>query len=77
MTERAEPFTIGVEEEYQIVDAESRELRPQGQELLPAARSTGGEEVQPELYLSQIEIATPVCRSLAEARASWFGCGAA
>ncbi|MBA3344736.1 MAG: carboxylate-amine ligase [Gemmatimonadales bacterium] len=68
MTERAEPFTIGVEEEYQIVDAESRELRPQGQELLPAARSTGGEEVQPELYLSQIEIATPVCRSLAEAR---------
>ncbi|MBA3521490.1 MAG: carboxylate-amine ligase [Gemmatimonadales bacterium] len=68
MTERAEPYTIGVEEEYQIVDAESRELRPQGQELLPAARSTGGEEVQPELYLSQIEIATPVCRSLAEAR---------
>jgi len=64
-----EQFTIGVEEEYQIVDRETRELRPRSAEVLPHAQKTVGDEVQPELYLSQIEIGTPVCHTLAEARA--------
>ncbi|MFN2454701.1 MAG: carboxylate-amine ligase [Pyrinomonadaceae bacterium] len=64
-----EQFTIGVEEEYQIVDAETRELRPRSAEVLPKAQRAVGDEVQPELYLSQIEIGTPVCRTLTEARA--------
>ncbi len=61
--------TLGVEEEYQIVDAESRELRPRSRQMMPEARSLGGDEVQHELYQSQIEIATKVCGTLAEARA--------
>lgn len=64
-----EDFTIGVEEEYQIINAETRELRSRGTRVLREARNAVGEQVQPELYLSQIEIGTPICRTLAEVRA--------
>jgi carboxylate-amine ligase len=64
----AEQFTVGVEEEYQIIDAGTRELRSQQAAMLPEAQAAVGEEVQPELYLSQIEIGTPVCLTLAEVR---------
>lgn len=64
-----ELFTIGVEEEYQIIDAATRELRPAQQSMLPAAQRAVGDDVQPELYLSQIEVASPVCSNLAAARA--------
>jgi carboxylate-amine ligase len=60
---------VGVEEEYQIVDRETRELAPRVERILPEVREAVGDEVQPELYRSQIEIGTPVCRSLAEVRA--------
>ena len=63
-----EEFTLGVEEEYQIVDAETRRLRPSALRILPRAQAAVGDQVTPELYLSQIEIGTPVCRSLAEVR---------
>jgi len=65
----AEEFTVGVEEEYQIVHAGTRELRQRSARVLPEARSRAGDHVQPELYLSQIEIGTPVCRTLPEVRA--------
>ncbi|HEX8189236.1 MAG TPA: carboxylate-amine ligase [Pyrinomonadaceae bacterium] len=64
-----EEFTIGVEEEYQIVDAKTRELRPRALRILPGAQAAVGEQVTPEMYLSQIEIGTPVCRNLFEVRA--------
>lgn len=68
MPEDTDDFTIGVEEEYQIVDVATRELRPRIQHILPSAQVTAGDEVQAELYRSQIEIATPVCHSLADVR---------
>jgi carboxylate-amine ligase len=64
----AEDFSIGVEEEFQIVDASTRELRPRAGRLLRHAREAVGDDVTNELYLSQIEIGTPVCRTLAEVR---------
>jgi carboxylate-amine ligase len=64
-----EDFTIGVEEEFQIVDATTRELRPRAGRLLRHAREAVGDDVTNELYLSQIEIGTPVCHTLAEVRA--------
>ena len=63
-----EPFTVGVEEEYQIVDAATRTLRPRAPRILPGAQDALGEAAQPELFQSQIEIASPVCRTLAEVR---------
>lgn len=68
MVTPSESFTIGVEEECQIIDPVSRQLRSRATHLLPHARAVIGDEVQPELQLSQIETATPVCRSLSEVR---------
>ncbi len=62
-------FTIGVEEEYQILHPETRELRQRAQRILLEARRQVGDDVTNELYLSQIEIGTPVCRTLTDVRA--------
>jgi carboxylate-amine ligase len=68
MSETSEDFTIGVEEEYQIIDRETRELHSRSTRVLEKARAAVGSEVTSELYLSQIEIGTPVCRMLEEVR---------
>jgi carboxylate-amine ligase len=65
----AQDFTLGVEEEYQIIDPHSRRLRPRVMQVLPQAQAALGENAQPEFQASQIEMATPVCRTLAEVRA--------
>ncbi len=67
MTEQDE-FTVGVEEEFLLVDAESRRLRPWAEEVLPHAESAldEGEQVDREFKLSQVETGTPVCHTLDE-----------
>ena len=62
-------FTLGVEEEYQIIDPHTRRLRPRVAQVLPQAEDVLGENAQPEFHASQIEMATPVCATLAEVRA--------
>jgi len=61
--------TIGVEEEFLVVDRESRALSPRAPELIEGASSLG-EHVCAELNLCQIEVDTPVCTDLAELGAS-------
>lgn len=61
-------FTMGVEEEYQIIDSETRSLRQRAEAILSQAESSPV-NVEAELQLSQIEIGTPVCDSLAQVRA--------
>jgi carboxylate-amine ligase len=68
MPAAAQDFTIGVEEEYQIINPDTRELRPRASRVLPNAREDLGDEVTNEFYLSQIEIGTPICRTLADVR---------
>ena len=67
----AEPagLTLGVEEEYQIVDAVTGELAPTVEAVLDAARSSLGDAAQHELHRSQVEAGTPVCSTLGEVRA--------
>jgi carboxylate-amine ligase len=63
-------FTIGVEEEFLVVDAATGALRPDGPALLPAARDRLGEEVHPELHPSQLETNTAVEETLRGVRAA-------
>ncbi len=65
----AQDFTLGVEEEYQIIDPQTRRLRPRAVQVLPDAEEALGENAQHEFHASQIEMATPVCLTLAEVRA--------
>ncbi|MDQ4126691.1 MAG: YbdK family carboxylate-amine ligase, partial [Actinomycetota bacterium] len=68
-TSATKDYTLGVEEEYQVIDTESRGLDPRGGRVLERARQSLGEQVVPELRAAQIEAVTPVCRTLAEVRA--------
>lgn len=64
-----EDYTLGVEEEYQVIDPETRALCPGAEDVLRRARRTLGEDrVVPELRASQLEVLTPVCRTLSEVR---------
>src|ERR687894_236129 len=68
--QKRDEYTIGVEEEYQVVDPNSRGLAACAERVLGQARQAlGDEEVAPELRGSQIEVMSPVCRTLAEVRA--------
>ncbi len=64
-----EALTLGVEEEYQVIDPETRELTGRAGHIMSQTQAAAEDtNVQREVYQSQIEIATPVCESLAEAR---------
>jgi glutamate---cysteine ligase / carboxylate-amine ligase len=60
-------YTLGVEEELMIVDAESMELVSAIEEMIEAIPHETEGEVKPELMQSVLEISTNVCRSAGEA----------
>jgi len=60
-------LTLGIEEEYQIVDPTTRELRSYITEILHEDYVRLG-EVKPELHQSMVEIGSKVCRTPAELR---------
>jgi glutamate---cysteine ligase / carboxylate-amine ligase len=61
-------FTLGIEEEFQIVDPETRELRSHVAEILDEGRLMLGEKIKPEMIQSMIEVGTGVCANIQEAR---------
>ncbi|HEX8746042.1 MAG TPA: carboxylate-amine ligase [Pyrinomonadaceae bacterium] len=64
-----EQFTLGIEEEFQIVDPQTRELRSHVSEMLEEGRMLLGEQIKPEMIQSQIEVGTGICKNIQEARA--------
>lgn len=62
------PLTLGIEEEYQIVDPESRELTSYVQEMMGRGRIVLGNQLKPEFMQSQIEVGSHICRNIQEAR---------
>jgi len=63
-----EQFTLGIEEEFQIVDPETRELRSHVSEILEEGKLLLGEKIKPEMIQSMIEVGTGVCANIQEAR---------
>lgn len=61
-------FTIGIEEEYLLVDAETLELAKAPQALMEDCINDMGPQVSPEFLQCQIEVGTKVCHTIAEAR---------
>src|SRR5688500_3393129 len=60
-------LTIGVEEEYQIIDPQTRELQSYITQLLEYDHRFLG-QVKPELHQSIVEVGTTVCRTPQEVR---------
>lgn len=61
-------FTLGIEEEYQIVDPKSRELTSLISQMLEANTSMDQVSLQKELHQSVVEVATGICANVDEAR---------
>lgn len=61
-------LTIGVEEEYQIIDPETRELRSFITEILEEGKLVLREAVKPELHQSIVEIGTEICQTPADVK---------
>jgi len=61
-------FTLGIEEEFQIVDPQSRELRSRVSEILDEGKTLLGEQLKPEMIQSMIEVGTGICKDIKEAR---------
>lgn len=63
-------FTVGIEEEYLVVDRETRDLiKDPPPALWKSLREVLGPQVAPEFLKAQIEVGTKVCSRLSEARA--------
>src|ERR1700732_2906826 len=54
-------FTLGIEEEFQIIDPETRELRSHIQQILAGGKMLLKEHVKPEMHQSVVELGTEIC----------------
>lgn len=61
-------FTIGIEEEYQVIDPQTRELRSYITQILDEGKQILREQIKPELHQSIIEVGTEPCRTISDAR---------
>lgn len=65
----SEKLTIGIEEEYQIIDPESRELTSFIREFLDQSAILFRDQLQPELLQSQVEVGSKVCKNIQDVSA--------
>lgn len=61
-------FTLGIEEEYLLVDPATGDLAPAPAALMADCRAALGDSVSPEFLRCQIEVGTPVSADIAQAR---------
>ena len=61
-------LNIGIEEEYQIIDPATRELRSYVQRFLERGQIVLPDQVRPEFLQSQVEVGTRICDNVQEAR---------
>jgi glutamate---cysteine ligase / carboxylate-amine ligase len=68
MSAKQHTFTLGIEEEFAIIDPETRELRSHIQEILEGGKVTLKEQIKPEMHQSVVELGTEICQSIVDAR---------
>ena len=61
-------FTLGIEEEFQIIDPETRELRSHMHQIVEGGKTTLKEQVKAEMHQSVVEVGTNICKDIDEAR---------
>ncbi len=61
-------FTLGIEEEFQVVDPSTRELKSHIHELFAEGEKRLKDEIKREMHEPVIEVGTPICRNIGEAR---------
>jgi carboxylate-amine ligase len=61
-------FTLGIEEEFQVVDPNTRELKSHIQELFAEGEKRLKDEIKREMHDPVIEVGTPICQNVTHAR---------
>ncbi len=61
-------FTLGIEEEFQIIDPKTRELRSHMHQIIEHGKVTLKEQVKAEMHQSVVEVGTNICKDVTEAR---------
>src|SRR5881397_1564422 len=69
MSAKKHVFTLGIEEEFAIIDPETRELRSHIHEILEGGKIMLKEQIKPEMHQSVVELGTEICQSIIDARA--------
>lgn len=65
-------FTIGIEEEYQLINPETRDLSSAVNSIYGELVDILGEQVKPEMHQCMIEVGTNICETATEARQDLF-----
>src|SRR6266705_2756058 len=68
MSAKNHTFNLGIEEEFAIIDPETRELLSHIQEILEGGKVTLKEQIKPEMHQSVVELGTEICRDITDAR---------
>jgi carboxylate-amine ligase len=68
MTKKLPIFTLGVEEEYQIIDPVTRDLRSHLSKIVDGAKTIFNEQVKAEMHQSVVEVGTVICKNVHEAK---------
>ena len=61
-------FTLGIEEEYQVICPETRELISHDQRIVTEAEKILNEQVKAEMHQAVVEVGTNICNDISDAR---------
>jgi glutamate---cysteine ligase / carboxylate-amine ligase len=60
-------FTLGVEEEYMVIDPETRELKSHQQKIVTEGQKVIKDKVKAEMHQAVVEVGTDICADIGEA----------
>ena len=60
-------FTLGIEEEYMVIDPETRELKSHEQKIVTEGQKVLRDKVKAEMHQAVVEVGTDICRDIHEA----------
>ncbi|HEY1870606.1 MAG TPA: carboxylate-amine ligase, partial [Chitinophagaceae bacterium] len=61
-------FTLGIEEEYMVVDPQTRELKSHEQRIVTEGQKIIKDKVKAEMHQAVVEVGTDICQDVDEAR---------
>jgi carboxylate-amine ligase len=61
-------YTLGIEEEFMVIDPKTRELRSHMQQIVEGGKVILAERVKAEMHQAVVEVGTNICRNIQEAR---------
>ena len=61
-------FTLGIEEEYMVIDPDTRELKSHEQKIVSEGQKIIKDKVKAEMHQAVVEVGTDICQNIEEAQ---------